>query len=798
MKRHSKRQPRPRPGWLELLTGGILLFLLLTGSLWSFSSAAGQPLQTSVFLGGCVLLTVLLTVLCALPTRWMLAGMAGVLLLDGLAVWRLFTAMQLGEITFRCSVVNTVCTSLELDGFIEPILQLPTAVWVRAATVVALAVAAVLAVLLALAVVRCPSFSFAFLLTGPFVLAPLCISVTPAWLPLMVLILAWCVMGLGSLARRWDRQGAARLTLVSFPAVALLLLLLNTAMPQSSYQRPQWADDALDSISNWASRLNVTLFNGKGPFGFGSGGSFTDADGKVSLDDAGPLNFSGRTVLEVDTDLRGRIYLRGFSSAVYDSDGWGPLAESDYLDLGIFYYPISEVSGQFSLSDLSNALDGYQPMNFPALADRNTFPGKDYAKVTIRNEGADPGYVYVPYHILSLPGELSGTRFMYDSYLARGEDVWSHTLYVQPGCSPDAGAVLPAEAQDAEARYQAFVYDKYLTIPDSPELWDAMAEAAEQFWPQVMQACRAEEIANSPDGSYGITSRNGIPDLTRSDIHSTYLWTMESAQAIADYLDSITQYDPDTPATPEGEDFVTYFLTESRRGYCMHYASAATLMLRAMGIPARYVTGYVADVPSSGHVNVPDSAAHAWVEVYIPGYGWEPVEVTPAYAGSNPGQSGTAEPTPTPTATPTPTPTQSAQPSAQPSAAPDDPEDKPEEAATLDLRFLLIPLAVVLVLLAFPARRAIGRARRDKRFRQANTNLAVIAAYLHLKKLEKWGGQTPEEVFELAKKARFSPHTLTEEERQTAVEAARTVSAQVDKALPWYKRFCCRYLLGLC
>ncbi|MBM6664528.1 transglutaminase-like domain-containing protein, partial [Flavonifractor plautii] len=656
MKRHSKWQPRPRPGWLELLTGGILLFLLLTGSLWSFSSAVGQPLQMSVFLGGCVLLTILLTVLCALPTRWMLAGMAGVLLLDGLAVWRLFTAMRLGEITFRCSVVNTVCTSLELDGFIEPILQLPMEVWIRSATVFALAVAAVLAVLLALAVVRCPSFSFTFLLTGPFVLAPLCISVTPAWPPLMVLILAWCVMGLGSLARRWDRQGAARLTLVSFPAVALLLLLLNAAMPQSAYQRPQWADDALDSINNWASHLNITLFNGKGPFGFGSGGSFTNADGKVSLDDAGPLNFSGRTVLEVDTDLRGRIYLRGFSSAVYDSDGWGPLEESDYQDLGPFYYPINEVSGQFSLSDLSNALDGYQPMNFPALADRNAFPGKDYAKVTIRNEGADPGYVYVPYHILSQPDELSGAKFMYDSYLARGEDVWTHTLYIQPGCSPDSGAALPPDARQAEERYQAFVYDKYLTIPDSPELWNAMAEAAEQFWPQVVEACDSREITSTPDFSYGITSENGIPDLTKSDINLIHLWTMESAQAVADYLASITQYDPNTPATPEGEDFVTYFLTESRRGYCMHYASAATLMLRAMGIPARYVTGYVADVPSSGHVNVPDSAAHAWVEVYIPGYGWEPVEVTPAYAGSNPGQSGTVEPTPTPTATPTPTP----------------------------------------------------------------------------------------------------------------------------------------------
>ena len=112
--------------------------------------------------------------------------------------------------------------------------------------------------------------------------------------------------------------------------------------------------------------------------------------------------------------------------------------------------------------------------------------------------------------------------------------------------------------------------------------------------------------------------------------------------------------------------------------------------------------------------------------------------------------------------------------------------------------FILIPLAVVLVVLAFPARRAVGRTRREKRFRQEDTNRAVIAAYLHLKKLEKWGGQTSEELFELAKKARFSPHTLTEAERQTAVEAAHTASARVDRALPWYKRFCCRYILGLC
>ena len=417
--------------------------------------------------------------------------------------------------------------------------------------------------------------------------------------------------------------------------------------------------------------------------------------------------------------------------------------------------------------------------------------GKEYAKVTVRNVGADPGYVYVPYHILSQPDELSGAKFVNDAYLARGDDVWTHTIYVQPNCDPLSRAELPEAAAQAESTYAYFVYNSsYMAIDEDAA--DAVFDALNKLFGNP-----AQSLPGGLDNEHlqAYSSYISYGRLSEEDSRGAML---SLAGMVGDYLSQLAEYDPDTPATPEGEDFVSYFLTESHRGYCMHFASAATLMLRAIGIPARYVTGYVADVPPSGHVNVPDSAAHAWVEIYIDGYGWEPIEVTPAYAGSNPGQSGTAEPTPTPTAMPTPTATQGPQASARPSAAPDDPDEDGEEAAPLDLRFILIPLAAVLVVLAFPVRRSVGRSRREKKFRQENTNRAVIAAYLHLEKLARWGGQTPEEVAELAKKAKFSPHTLTEEERSTAVEAARTISAQVDKALPWYKRFCCRYILGLC
>lgn len=108
--------------------------------------------------------------------------------------------------------------------------------------------------------------------------------------------------------------------------------------------------------------------------------------------------------------------------------------------------------------------------------------------------------------------------------------------------------------------------------------------------------------------------------------------------------------------TPNDEDFVNYFLTKNKKGYCSHFASAATLIFRRLGIPARYVEGYVVDYGSvmdaelvdgekyddwyKGYsslgetavvsVEVNDSSAHAWVEIYDENFGWKVVEVTPA------------------------------------------------------------------------------------------------------------------------------------------------------------------------
>ena len=767
MKPRSSR-PALKRGPLVLLGDGFLLLLLLAGAAGCFVTAFGASVSLPLLYTGCLVCALAFLVVWSLPRHWWLPPLAVIAGLWVLGLWQLWGVLTLGELSLRCSVVNTFRTSLELGGLIEPILQLPDETWTAAATCLLLMGLVPLGALLGLGVVRLRSFWFSFWFSFPFLLLPLCISVTPGWLPLMALVLAWCVLGLTSLARRSSPQRAARLNLVALPAAALLLAGLTAAMPQETYQRPAWADDALEHIINQAVRYSELWFDGTGPFGGGGGGRLSSADGSVSLDN-GPLSFSGRTVLEVDTDIRGRIYLRGFSGALYDGESWQPLDEegAQAFESGQYY------GGRRVAIRLD--LRGYQPMNFPALAARNARPGSEYASVTVRNVGADPGYVYVPYQILTQPDELSGAAFVHDSYLARAEDVWTHTLYIQPDASPADAGLLTGDAAEAENDYRDFVYSYYRRLPEDQELYDALLSG----WESIA-------LALWDGGSYSDYFDESAPEQ------------VIYARMVADYLASVAQYDADTPVTPEGEDYVTYVLTESHQGYCMHFASAAVLMLRSIGIPARYVAGYVTDVPASGHVNVPDSAAHAWVEVYIDGYGWEPVEVTPAYAGSTPGQSGvTEEPEATPTPTPTPQASRGPQESDTPAPTASQAAEETPEAPSVDLRLLLLPLAVLLLLLAFPLRRRLARRSRERRFRDPSTNRAVIAAYLYLRRLGRWGVPMDEEAEALAKKAKFSPHTLTESERETAVTAARAAAQAADAALPRWKKLLFRYILGL-
>jgi len=149
-----------------------------------------------------------------------------------------------------------------------------------------------------------------------------------------------------------------------------------------------------------------------------------------------------------------------------------------------------------------------------------------------------------------------------------------------------------SQLRTAGTEYPSWVYERYLQLPDG--------------LPRRVRAL-SREITDGAATAY------------------------DQAVAIQDYLRHIT-YDQYINAPPAGRDVVDWFLFENRRGYCDYYATAMAVMCRAVGIPARVSQGYTPGeyVPASRSYLVRQLDAHAWPEVYFPGYGWVEFEPTPS------------------------------------------------------------------------------------------------------------------------------------------------------------------------
>ncbi|HEY6608032.1 MAG TPA: transglutaminaseTgpA domain-containing protein [Candidatus Limnocylindria bacterium] len=133
-------------------------------------------------------------------------------------------------------------------------------------------------------------------------------------------------------------------------------------------------------------------------------------------------------------------------------------------------------------------------------------------------------------------------------------------------------------------------------------------------------------------GTPGLTDRVAAlaQDVTR-DAENDY----ERVAALTAYLKSDPSFSYSTKgARPgNGEDIVDFFLFDpeaDRTGYCEYYATTLAIMVRSLGIPARVAVGFAPGERQEDLTYVVrESSAHAWVEVYFPGYGWQIFESTP-------------------------------------------------------------------------------------------------------------------------------------------------------------------------
>ena len=156
---------------------------------------------------------------------------------------------------------------------------------------------------------------------------------------------------------------------------------------------------------------------------------------------------------------------------------------------------------------------------------------------------------------------------------------------------------------DTERDYRAFVYMNYLSLPSDTRT--AMAQV-----------------------------------LADAGLDASSMSVIEQVAWVENYVRNAGVYNLDFAPYPEIVDTAIYFLTVAKEGVCRHYATAATVALRTLGIPARYTVGFAADVKANEPTVVTGDKAHAWVEVYIDGLGWIAIDPTGGSGGNNGSDSG--------------------------------------------------------------------------------------------------------------------------------------------------------------
>ena len=251
----------------------------------------------------------------------------------------------------------------------------------------------------------------------------------------------------------------------------------------------------------------------------------------------------------------------------------------------------ASVTGSMYLRGSSMAV--YEDNRWSALPDKafealSAFPQTMQLPVSGSGEVAiktdrRAGIYYTPYTPVSFP---ENAQIVSDGYI---KNPLQETQY----------GFQYAETFMQSEEYDTFVYQNYLNIPET-----------------TRNSLLSLNLSILDDNTVNLQT------VSLNDAHHRAILT-------ADFVRNSASYSLDTPRVPEGEDFTAWFLSESDTGYCVHFATAAVILLRMQHIPARFVTGYLVHVQEDEWTEVTEADAHAWVEYYTDG-GWCMLDPTPA------------------------------------------------------------------------------------------------------------------------------------------------------------------------
>ena len=286
------------------------------------------------------------------------------------------------------------------------------------------------------------------------------------------------------------------------------------------------------------------------------------------------------------------------------------------------------------------------------------------------------------------------------------------------------------------------------------------------------------------------------------------------AEQISLLLRKHVPYDLSTPNMPLTQtDLALWFLNDATTGYCVHYATTAVVLLRACGIPARYVEGYTVNAEAGETVTVRQQNAHAWAEYYVNGVGWlvleatasgntvpeEPVTTVPTQtqpAATDPSATTTAPSESSETSTTSPATTVPTAPGTESTETHTNPAQTGKEPPRRIAPLLQILLGALISLVLLWGQYRLRRYRFGQAIRRSTPNRRALVIHHRLCRLSKWTKQpVPTELTQLAQKARFSNHTLTAPELARLLGSLRLAEATVSH-LPIPKRLIAKWLFA--
>ena len=475
---------------------------------------------------------------------------------------------------------------------------------------------------------------------------------------------------------------------------------------------------------------------------------------EVDLRALGALPNHPSTVLYAASSQDGYLYLRGSSYTDFNGSCWRRGADRSWDESCLYPY-LRRSDGQ------SLTIETVEP----------------------------EGLLFTTYQTTRLP---AGGEIVSDAFLRNAEGRQRYTMQYLPDLGP---------VSSFDAAYDRWVSEHCLALPDETR------EAVLDWWTRNRGSLPLQPIEGClSDGSeYTYRLAKGVESVE------------SLAQQVAWIVSQSAVYSRNPLQAPDDADFCTWFLNEAEEGYCVHFATSCAALLRALGVPARYVSGYVCPVKANHTATVTNLQAHAWVEIWYGGR-WVCIEPTPGDATEFSGWTevpnelrpeDTHEPLPTepqilPTETPEPPPTEVTRPAVtKPRPDPNSTDEHGEgysntrETEPLDLTWLWVFLGVTGFLALVLGRRALALRLWEQKLARAPANERARLLYRRILRLHRHrGGPISPEAERAAKKAGFSQHTLNDEELHVLRQLYDQQVSRIGISSFWNKLYC-KYILAI-